>query len=407
MATTGLEVGPRERADFLGSPESVAGAGVLESGIGPLRAPLARGKRRRPEAPHSRSLQGGLVGPFAPTEAQRSDALNDTADLQHVLVPRPGRLGTCTGAAKRAVKIAQVVPHKAASVGAHANVEGMARAQLGVLNPGRDHAEPPQFAAVLVRKDIVRIVGPRPPKPERPEASCNIGDARDERTIRAVRALRGSCQHAIDDGRIRPALRRRHKALRLNAAQPVLGHIVPHGVQKATANHGRTSGHLRMRGRIEEQLKAAVGRVADDEPGKVAACNNPGHTPLCLQRRGRLLVGTGAQSCARAPEAIMPVGVPGGIRHPTHCVFVVGRRGVRPRHRKAAAQKLEGPNAGIRRPPLRKRHVQTVWVFPQRVVRQKPLRRRRNRDRSQYEDTQQAPRHCPPPRGIRKEQSHH
>src|SRR5690606_24229347 len=88
------------------------------------------------------------------------------ATLESILVPAPVLLRLLVATAENRVEVVHEVLDVPAAVLADENVLRVAAARVVVIEPGREHTRASQFATVLVREDVVRIVGPRAVVPE-------------------------------------------------------------------------------------------------------------------------------------------------------------------------------------------------------------------------------------------------
>ena len=117
---------------------------------------------------------------------------------QMVLVAGARLLRVDAGAAERRAEVDQVVPDDAAPVSVDERVERVDAARVVVVEPRREHAQAAQLAAVLVRVDVVRIVGPRAVVAERPDRPAGAAPCSRSRGTCRRRCGRAASSSAID-----------------------------------------------------------------------------------------------------------------------------------------------------------------------------------------------------------------
>ena len=113
--------------------------------------------------------------------------------------------------AEAGADVLQVVLHDGRALVVDEHVERISGLEIDQIRPGAEHPERAQFAAVLVRHEVVRVVGARAGVPEGPQDG-SAEHAAGRRAVAAVGVARGLarriCQRDVVARELRARARR-------------------------------------------------------------------------------------------------------------------------------------------------------------------------------------------------------
>ncbi len=239
-------------------------------GIEAVAFEAAHGVVRR----HGNGLPGAARQAKGPEPARRGRAVED------VLPPFVPVVRAVGPHAEGGADILQVVADHAASSLGDERVQGVAGLHVREVRPRAEDTKGAEFAAVLMRHEIVRVVRARALIPE-PAQDLAGQEAARGRAVRPVGTPVGAFEHLVDvvPGQGRPPARRAlfrrgvgdGDLLRPQVRHEVLHLVVAEGPEELRRDHQRAGRAVRVRGRIErEEERLAVG-ILCGEPGGVSA----------------------------------------------------------------------------------------------------------------------------------------
>ena len=251
------------------------------------------------------------------------------------------------------------------------DVDRVERIHARVVQPGGEDLKAPQFAPVLVRHDVVRVVAARAEQLKRTDQRHAVGrDPEGDGAVAAVAPAGDIGQQTIDVlgeklahlrvGRDVGRVRLDHELIAIEQRQVRFRDVVAERVKEARRDHlgaGRQFGRV---SRVEAQQVDPVVRVPEHE-------RRP--QPLVLQQqdapgarhRGRLIVPAAAAQLLHAhARAAVTIHVPRTVEHVTQRVDALGRDDLlagmpfpgRPKVADTASRstlRLRGPGSGAGR----------------------------------------------------------
>jgi hypothetical protein len=207
-------------------------------------------------------------------QAEADQAAAHGAGVEQVLRAGPVVGRGHAAAAERRAEVDQVVAHVGAAVLGHQRVERVDRLGVHVIEPRGKHAVAAQLAAILVRHDVVRVVGARAEEADpahglaferlaRHHADAAVGSrstppaARESpRRIARLRPLFG-VKVAVD----------RWSAARAHVGHVVLGHVVAERPHQLRHRHLGAGGHAAVAARIELEEPLVASPSSTVKPG--------------------------------------------------------------------------------------------------------------------------------------------
>ena len=201
-----------------------------------------------------------------------------------------------------------------------------------MVQPGAEDPRPAQLAPVLVRHDVVRIVGAGAVVAEVAERPAR-GEAAGQRPIAAVGLTRGTVEHVGEvAARERPSLPGERIAdRRLLRDDEVVGgelgqvhlhRVVAERVVERGADDLGAGRHFRMVGRVDLDLVGLPAGVGHPEPGLDAGALVARDDPAVERDLRRTAIGPAHQRVERHLAAADAIGEPARIRHLVHRVHV-------------------------------------------------------------------------------------
>ena len=226
-------------------------------------------------------------------------------------------------------------------------VERVSRLHVGQVGPGAEDLERPQLAAMLVRNDVVRIVGTRRmvakaadrpswnrPRSQHSEGSVGAGLRPAEHALDVLHRHR---THASGE-RPDTGVRRHREVLDPDAADVALYLVVAERPEETARDRNRARGRARMIPAVEGEEPDLTFLVPDREPGRGARRLRPDDRPA--PGRGPInRVGAARQLGDRNRSGVHAVREPARVRH-----FVDRIQVLRPNVRRGVA----GPREQVR-----------------------------------------------------------
>ncbi len=370
-------------------PKRIVGAQLDVGGDRRLRFP-----RRRIELIAFERADGRIVDVLHRLPRAQREPVGQEAALRRrpivVVLPAHIPLVRVVRHAEGRADVLQVVLHERTAVLLDERVERVAGLPVHEVRPRAEHAQRAQLAAVLVRHEIVRIVGPCARVAERPEnlprqqpsGRCAIG---------AVRVARGTLEHAGDvvarERRSR-AGRPPHRGLRIDldarkieSRDEGLDLVVAERPEQLGRDFDGAGARLGELGRVELQEPRLAVRIARGEagigPGRLFAQQHPS-----LRRRRGVRVDAARDLWRCHRRGADAIGEPARVRHVVDRVHVARAavrrlaRGVDEQVVRVFVEQIDGERLGAGRAATLRLAGDRIIVVEHRTGRRGASRRR-------------------------------